>query len=72
MATKMANGNPTHIIEDSANGFWAVWPTGDASLDHVWYGQKMLKTKIGFKPAKQARIVLVRKEATRIVAKYAA
>jgi len=63
--------SPTHIIEDSANTFWAVWPTGDANLDHVWYGQKMLKTKFGFKPAKQARIVLVRKDASRIVVRVA-
>ena len=64
----MANGTPTHIIEDSANTLWAVWPTGDADLAHVWFGYRVKKTKAGFVPVAKARQVLVRREATRLVA----
>lgn len=68
----MANGNPTHIIEDSANMFWAVRPTGIAGLDHVWFGVRMKRAKGGFVPVAKAREMLIRKEATRVVAKYTA
>lgn len=64
----MADGTPTQIIEDSANVLWAVWPTGDASLAHVWFGYRVKKTKAGFVAVAKARNTLVRREATRVVA----
>ena len=63
-----AGASPTLIIEDSANTFWAVWPTGDARLDHVWFGFRVKRTKGGFAPVAKARQTLVRKECTRTVA----
>ena len=57
------------IIEDSANALWAVWPTNDGDLDHVWFGVRMKRSGSAFVPKAKARVVLVRKDATKIIAK---
>ena len=64
--------NASHIIEDSANQLWAVWPTNDADLAHVWYGFAVKKTRAGFVAKAKARTTLVRRECTKIVAELAA
>lgn len=64
----MANGTHTHIIEDSANCLWTIRPTGIVDLDHVWFGVRVKRSKGAFVPVARAREVLVRKEATRVVA----
>ncbi len=53
--------NPTHIIEDSANILWAVWPTGDANPAHVWFGYRVKKAKGAYVPVAKARQTLVRR-----------
>ena len=58
----------THIIEDSANRFWAVWATNDPHLNHVFYGVEVKRAKGAFIPKAKARQGLVRKEYTRVVA----
>jgi hypothetical protein len=58
----------THIIEDTANRLWAVWATGDANLEHVYYGIEVKRAKGGFQPKAKARATLVRKAATHLVA----
>lgn len=60
--------NPTHIIEDSANILWAVWPAGDANLAHVWFGYRVKKAKGAYVPVAKARQTLVRRDAARVVA----
>ena len=60
----------THVIEDSSNSFWAVWPTNDADLDHVFYGFQVKRSAGKFVPKANARACLVRKECTRVVAKF--
>lgn len=55
------------IIETSANEFYQVRETGNANLAHVWYGQKVKRSKGEFIPVVKLRTELVRKEATRIV-----
>jgi hypothetical protein len=57
----------TYIIEDTSNRFWAVWPTNNENLDHVYYGISVKKIKNGFSPKAKARPMLVRKECTKIV-----
>lgn len=58
----------THIIEDTANTFWAVWPTNDPDLDHVFWGVRVKRTKGGFEPKAKARTELVRKACTKVIA----
>jgi hypothetical protein len=58
----------THVIEDTANRFWAVWEAGDADLAHVFYGVEVKRAKGGFQPKAKARKTLVRRECTRVVA----
>lgn len=60
----------TAIIEDSANQLWAVWPTNDADLDHVFYGFQVKRSGKSFAPKAKARTMLVRKDATKIIAKF--
>jgi hypothetical protein len=55
------------IIETSSNQFFQVLETGDASLAHVWSGVEVKRVKGAFVPKKNARQVLVRKEASRMV-----
>ena len=55
------------IIETSANQFYSVTETGNPDMAHVWYGQRVKRTKVGFAPVKTIRQELVRKAATRIV-----
>ena len=58
----------THIIEDTANTFWAVWATNDADLDHVFYGVQVKRSGGTFVPKAKARATLVRKACTRVIA----
>jgi hypothetical protein len=60
--------NPTHIVEDSANTLWAVWPTGDANLAHVWFGYRVKKAKGSFVPVAKPRQTLVRRDTARVIA----
>lgn len=60
--------NATHIIEDTANAFWAVWPTNDPDLAHVFWGIQVKRSGGSFVPKAKARTTLVRKECTRVVA----
>ena len=69
MLTQAQITKATHVIEDSSNSFWAVWPTNDANLDHVFYGYEVKRSKGGFVPKANARACLVRKECTRVIAK---
>ena len=55
------------IIEDTANRFFRVRETGDASLAHVYFGIEVKRVKGAYVPKAKAREGLVRKEATRIV-----
>ena len=55
------------IIETTTNEFFAVTETGDANLNHVWYGQRVKKTKDGYLPVKKIRQELVRKSGCKIV-----
>lgn len=55
------------IIETSANRFYSVRDTNDASLAHVWFGVEVKKVRGDFIPKKNARQELVRKEASRTV-----
>ena len=57
----------TLIVEDSANRFFRVRETGDASLAHVYFGIEVKRIKGAFVPKAKARETLVRKEATRVV-----
>ena len=56
------------IIEDSANQLWAIWPTNDGNLGHVCFGIRVKRSGSAFIPKKNARVVLVRNEATKIIA----
>ena len=56
------------IIETLANEFFEVTKTNDINLAHVYFGQKMKKTKNGFIAVKKIKIELVRIEGTRQVA----
>lgn len=62
------------IIETSANRFYHVTETNDASLAHVWNGIEV-KIKSGrngtWAPKKNARPELVRKVGARIVSRFA-
>ena len=55
------------VIQTSANQFFSVQETGDADLAHVWSGVEVKRVKGAFVPKKNARQVLVRKEASRVV-----
>lgn len=55
------------IIETSCNQFYQVRETNDANLAHVWYGQKVKRSKGEFVPVAKIRTELVRKAASRIV-----
>lgn len=57
------------IIETTGNQFFQVRETNDPDLAHVWYGIAVKRTKAGFVPKAKAREMLVRKDATRVVAK---
>ena len=58
----------THIIETSANQLFAVWPTNDPDLAHVFWGVQVKRSGGTFVPKAKARTTLVRKECIRIVA----
>ncbi len=58
----------TAIIEDTANRLWMVRDTNSADLAHVWFGVEAKRAKGGFSPKAKAREILVRREATRLVA----
>ena len=53
------------IIETTCNRLYRVDETGVPGLEHVWYGSEVTKKK--FRPKKNAKRELVRKEACRIV-----
>lgn len=55
------------IIETSDNRFYRVFATGDADLDHVWYGFEVKNVHGRWIDKKNARKELVRKAATRVV-----
>jgi hypothetical protein len=55
------------IIETSANQTFRVTETGDAGLAHVWNGVEVKKVRGAWVDKKNARSVLVRKEASRVV-----
>lgn len=58
----------TKIIEDSANRFWAVWETGEATLAHVFWGVQIKRSGGTFVPKAKARTELVRKACTKVIA----
>lgn len=57
------------IIETSCNHLYRVRDTNDANLAHVWFGVEVKRVKGAFVPKKNARETLVRKAASRVVAK---
>lgn len=61
----------TKIIETSNNELFRVRETGDANLAHVWYGVAVKRVHGAFVPKANAREILVRKAASRIVAEVA-
>ena len=54
------------IIETSNNQIFQVREAG-ADLDHVWLGVEVKRVKGGFAPKKNAREILVRKAACRVI-----
>lgn len=55
------------IIETSANQFYSVRETGDAALNHVWFGQRVKRIKGSFVPSAKIRTELVRKDSSKII-----
>lgn len=55
------------IIQTTAGELFQVRETGDASLEHVWLGVAVKRSGENFIPKKNAREILVRKMATRVV-----
>jgi hypothetical protein len=59
------------IIETSCNQLFYVVETNDPSLAHVWYGLQVKRAKGTFLKVAKARLTLVRKEASKVVASKA-
>lgn len=55
------------IIETSSNQLYRVRETGDADLAHVWFGVAVKRAKGEYVTKKNAREILVRKDASRVV-----
>lgn len=55
------------IIETSSNQFYRVRETGSADLAHVWHGIAVKRVKGAWVAKANAREILVRKAASRIV-----
>ena len=68
LAPSQQGADPMQIIETSCNHFYRVRETGDARLDHVWFGVEVKKVRGEWVSKAKARERLVRKAASRIVA----
>ena len=55
------------IIETSDNRFYSVQPAQDPSLDHVWIGFEVKRSKGEWVAKATSRVGLVRKAASRVV-----
>lgn len=55
------------IIETSDNRLFSVRDTGDADLQHVWWGVEVKRVGTAYVHKAKARHTLVRKAATRLI-----
>jgi len=61
-----------YLIETSANEIYLVEECSDVNQAHVWRGFKQKRVKGGYVNAKNARMELVRKEASKVLGEFLA